>query len=218
MLKNTDEKKKKASEKDDEQERTNRDAPEKAASPEEMLQDSPQKMDSPDAAPSDAPQDPSVLVKALEKLNAELQDQYVRKAADFDNYRKRMIREKQEAIDYANTVLLTDLVQVLDDFDRAIEAGCATENTAAPTAFIDGVVMIRKQLGSLLETKYNMEYYPSKDQVFDPHIHEAIGTVPDPDVTEPTVSEEFIKGYKLKGRVIRLAKVVVKMPLEAVTE
>lgn len=161
--------------------------------------------------------DPAEKMEALEKKNADLQDQYLRKAADFDNYRKRMIREKQEAIDYANSALLLDLVQVLDDFDRAIDAGAAAEQ-GEQGAFADGISMIRKQLGSLLESKYGLEYYPAKDTVFDPNIHEAIGTVPDPEVQEPTVAEEYLKGYKLKDRVIRPAKVMVKMPQDVAAE
>ena len=162
--------------------------------------------------------DPVLRLQELEKQNADLQDQYLRKAADFDNYRKRMIREKQEAIDYANTALLLDLVQILDDFDRAIDAGATSVEQNGSGAFADGISMIRKQLGALLETKYGLEYYPSRNTAFDPNVHEAIGTVPDPAIQEPTVSEEYLKGYKLKGRVIRAAKVMVKMPQDNAAE
>lgn len=230
-MKKSDENKKKVPITGDEKEGTMRGAPENGLSPDEKVQDpaqdagnsdvtgeNTQPVESTESVFQDSPMKVSLRIQELEKVQAELQDQYVRKAADFDNYRKRMIREKQEAIDFANTLLLTDLVQILDDFDRAIDAGVSSEDTAAATAFADGVVMIRKQLGSLLETKYGMEYYPSKDQLFDPHVHEAIGTQPDPDITEPTVAEEYLKGYKLKGRVIRLAKVMVKMPLETAAE
>ena len=150
----------------------------------------------------------------LEKKCAELQDQYLRKAADFDNYRKRMIKEKQDAIDYANTNLLVDLVQILDNFDRAIAAAGVPEAGTPAAAFSDGITMIRNQLGGMLETKYGLAYYPAKGEHFDPTIHEAIGTVPSADVKEPTVSDEFVKGYKLKDRVIRNAKVMVQMPAE----
>jgi len=95
--------------------------------------------------------DPAVRIAELEKLNAELQDQYLRKAADFDNYRKRMIKEKQEAIDFANTRLLVDLVQILDDFDRGIAAGGVHEEGSPVAAFADGITMIRNQMGSMLE-------------------------------------------------------------------
>jgi molecular chaperone GrpE len=153
-------------------------------------------------------------IAELEKINASLQDQYLRKAADFDNYRKRMIKETQEARDFANTNLLVDLVQILDNFDRAIEAGGSHEAGTPAAAFSEGIGMIRNQLGSMLETKYGLTYYPAKGLPFDPNCHEAISTVVNPEVKEPTVSEEFTKGYKLKDRVIRTAKVLVQMPVE----
>lgn len=151
-------------------------------------------------------------IAELEKISADLQDQYLRKAADFDNYRKRMIREKQDAIDFANANLLGDLVQVLDDFDRAIAAGGTPEKGTPAAAFADGVTMIRNQLGSMLENKYGLAYYVSKGQPFDPNIHEAVATTPSPDVKEAMVAEEFTKGYKLKDRVIRHSKVMVHTP------
>lgn len=165
-------------------------------------------------------------IAELEALNAQLQDQYLRKAADFDNYRKRMIKEKQEAIDYANSNLLADLVKVLDDFDRAIgsvsiiEDGNANQSKTEEQskAFIEGVSMIRNQLGSMLDSKYGLQYYPTAGKPFDPNIHEAVASVPSQDVEEPTVGEELLKGYKLKDRIIRLAQVAVFMPLEAEVE
>lgn len=142
------------------------------------------------------------------------QDQYLRKAADFENYRKRMLREKQEAIDYANQNLLLDLVQVLDDFDRAIDAGSDCTNEA----FTEGVVMIKNQMSSMLSSKYGLTYYPAKGEKFDPNIHEAISMLQSKDVSEPTIGEEIQKGYKLKDRVIRSSKVMVLMPAEKNTE
>lgn len=153
-------------------------------------------------------------IAELEKLNRDLQDQYLRKAADFDNYRKRMIREKQEAIDFANSNLLVDLVQVLDDFDRAIGHTGDLEAGSPAAALAEGVTMIRNQLGSVLESKYGLAYYPAKGEPFDPNVHEAIGTQPSGEVSEATVAEEFLKGYKLKDRIIRPAKVMVWMPAE----
>ena len=154
---------------------------------------------------------------SLEAKCRDLQDQYLRKAADFDNYRKRMIREKQEAIDYANTNLISDLLLILDDFDRAIEAGKkAGEESAA--AFMQGVVMIRNSLFSLLESKYGLQYYEVQGKVFNPDIHEAVATNPSAEVTEPTVGAELQKGYKLKERILRPAKVMVLMPTPAETK
>lgn len=162
-------------------------------------------------------QEPSDAEKlaVLEAKCRELQDQYLRKAADFDNYRKRMIKEKQEAIDYANTNLLSDLLQILDDFDRAIEAGKKAGDDAA--AFMQGVVMIRSGLLTLLESKYGLQYYEVQGLVFNPEIHEAVATNPSAEVTEPTVGAELQKGYKLKERILRPAKVMVLMPAPAET-
>ncbi len=151
-------------------------------------------------------------VEALQAKCRDLQEQYLRKAADFENYRKRMIKEKQEAIDYANTNLLSDLIQVLDDFDRAIEAGKAQE--AENKAFAEGVLMIKNQMTSLLSSKYGLTYYPAKGEPFDPNLHEAVSMIQSPDVTEALVGEELQKGYKLKERVIRHSKVMVLMPQE----
>ena len=154
-------------------------------------------------------------IATLEAQCKDLQDQYLRKAADFDNYRKRMIKEKQEAIDYANTNLLSDLLQILDDFDRAIEAGGGDGNAAA---FMQGVTMIRSSLLGLLESKYGLQYYEVKGTPFNPEIHEAVATNPSAEVKEPTVGAELQKGYKLKDRILRSAKVMVLMPAQAETQ
>ena len=157
---------------------------------------------------------PEKRIEELETICRDWQDQYLRKAADFENYRKRMIREKQEAIDYANGNLLLDLVQVLDDFDRAIEAGKTQGGEAANDAFVEGVVMIKNQMVSMLSSKYGLSYYPAKGEAFDPNLHEAVSMIQSPDVKEAVVGEELQKGYKLKERVIRHSKVMVLMPAE----
>jgi len=153
-------------------------------------------------------------IAELEKKNAELQDQYLRKVADFDNYRKRMIREKQDAFDYANTNLLSDLLESLDNFDRALDSA---KNATDVQSVVDGVQMTKNQLVSMLENKYNLIGYGEKGDAFDPNIHEAIASVNGP-VAEPTCSEVYLKGYKLKERVIRHAKVMVQMPDGSVNE
>ena len=147
-------------------------------------------------------------VAALEKERDEFKDQYLRKCADFDNYRKRMIKEKQDAFDYANTSLLKDLLDSLDNFDRTVEAA-SSANDAKSIA--DGVKMINKGLVSMLENKYELVSYGQPGDAFDPDLHEAIGKSDDP-VAEPVIKAVYLKGYKLKDRVIRHAKVMVSMP------
>ena len=151
---------------------------------------------------------PEAKIAALEKENADLKDQLLRRAADFDNYRKRMMQEKQDAFDYGNANLLKDLLDSLDNFDRTVEAA-STASDAKSIA--DGVTMINKSLVSMLENKYNLAAYGAVGDAFDPDIHEAIGKVDEP-VAEPTVKAVYLKGYKLKDRVIRHAKVMVSMP------
>lgn len=151
-------------------------------------------------------------ISELEKENTVLKDQYLRKVADFDNYRKRMIKEKQEAFDYANTNLLADLLDSLDNFDRALEA-----DASDPVAIKQGIEMTKTQLVNMLESKYNLIGYGQKGDVFDPNIHEAIGSMQGA-VPIPTCSEIYLKGYKLKDRVLRHAKVMVTMPDGSVEE
>lgn len=163
----------------------------------------------------EAPAEPTLeeQIAQLKAENAELKDQYLRKCADFDNYRKRMLREKQDAFDYANTNLLTDLIAVLDDFDRALAAGTTPEGEPAADLkpVVDGIKMINKQLRGLLEAKYNLSVYGEKGDAFNHDLHEAIASNQGP-VAEPVCAEVYLKGYKLKERVIRPAKVMVQMP------
>jgi molecular chaperone GrpE len=152
-------------------------------------------------------------IDRLERKAAELNDLYLRKAADFENYRKRMTREKQDAIDYANTSLLLDLIPVLDDFERAIAAAGVSQKTEADfTNFVDGVGMIEKRLSGILDNKWGLKRFDSSGDAFDPERHEAIMSEKSADVVEPTVADDLLKGYMLKDRVIRCAKVKVLMP------
>jgi molecular chaperone GrpE len=152
-------------------------------------------------------------ITSLEAQLGEANDQYLRKAADFENFRKRMNREKQEAIDYANQSLLLDLIQTIDDFERAIKAA---ENMAQSspefTSFYEGVSMIEKRLSSQLENKWGLKRFDSAGEPFDPNRHEAMTMEKSPETSEPVVKEEYYKGYTLRDRVVRSARVKVLMP------
>ena len=147
-------------------------------------------------------------IEKLEKDNAELKDQLLRRAADFDNYRKRVIKEKAEAVEYANSNLLADLLESLDNFDRTVDA--ATTATDAQS-IADGIKMINTALVSMLETKYGLTSFGKPGEPFCPEEHEALRSE-EGDVTEPVLKEIYLKGYKLKDRIIRHAKVTVTMP------
>lgn len=153
-------------------------------------------------------------VEDLKKSNADLNDHVLRRAADFDNYRKRSIQEKQEVFDFANTNLLKDLLDSLDNFDRTIDAAATATD---PKTIADGIRIINKSMVSMLENKYNLAAYGEVGDAFNPDLHEAIGSSQDP-VAEPVLKAVYLKGYKLKDRVIRHAKVMVSMPDGTVTE
>ncbi|MDR0601603.1 MAG: nucleotide exchange factor GrpE [Treponema sp.] len=150
-----------------------------------------------------------VRVAALEAELANVRDQLLRKAADFENFRKRMNREKQEAIEFANQSLLLDIIPVIDDFERALKSAANSSDFAG---LYEGIDMIEKRLSSQLESKWGLKRFVSAGEPFDPNRHEAIMMEKSAGVTEPLVGEDFLKGYILKDRVIRNAKVKVLMP------
>jgi molecular chaperone GrpE len=164
-----------------------------------------------DEQASEQPTDPSPEEKiaGLEAQLAETRDQLLRKAADFENFRKRMNQEKQSAIDYANQSLLLDIIPIIDDFERAIQSG---ETAADVTSFLDGIKMIEKRLTSQLESKWGLTRFNSAGEPFDPNRHEALMMEKSAETTELVVKEDLQKGYMLKDRVIRAAKVKVLMP------
>ncbi|MDR1306685.1 MAG: nucleotide exchange factor GrpE [Treponema sp.] len=160
-------------------------------------------------------------IAGLEAKLAEANDQYLRKAADFENYRKRMNQEKQSAIDYANQTLFLDLILVIDDFERAIKSaesqreaagGDGEQIAAGYNSLYEGITMIEKNLVSQMENKWGLKRFDSAGEPFDPNRHEAIMMEKSAGIDEPVVAEDFIKGYILKDRVIRPAKVKVVMP------
>ena len=154
---------------------------------------------------------PEEKIADLEAQLAETRDQLLRKAADFENFRKRMNQEKQSAIEFANQSLLLDIIPVIDDFERAIQSA---ESSKDFTALFEGITMIEKRLVNQLESKWGLKRFNSAGEPFDPNIHEALMVENSPDITEAIVQDDLIKGYMLKDRVIRAAKVKVLMPMD----
>ena len=152
---------------------------------------------------------PEEKIAKLEAENAELKDQLLRRAADFDNYRKRMIKEKQETYDYANAALLSDLLDSLDNFDRTVDAAATATD---PKSIADGIKMINGNLVKMLEDKYGLVGYGAEGDDFNPDEHEAIGRMEEEGAEKETLAQVYLKGYKLKDKIIRHAKVMVKVP------
>ena len=189
----------------DTQEALNENDDVKTAEPEQTSEDSSVESGKQEAQPELSDKE---KIEKLEKENAELKDQLLRRAADFDNYRKRVIKEKAEAVEYANSNLLADLLESLDNFDRTVDAA-ATATDAKSIA--DGIKMINNTLVAMLETKYGLTSFGKAGEPFCPEEHEALRSE-EGDVSEPVLKEIYLKGYKLKDRIIRHAKVTVTMP------
>jgi len=147
------------------------------------------------------------LREALEAKTREVeaqQDRYVRAVAEFDNVRKRSAREREEYTRYANESLLRDILPVLDNLDRALQAARSEPATSLTT----GVELIQRELLRILE-KFGLTAFTSVGQPFDPERHEAIARVPSTDLPDMTVAGETARGYLLHGRVLRPAMVTV---------
>jgi molecular chaperone GrpE len=132
-------------------------------------------------------------------------DAYLRLAADFDNYRKRVAREQAQLMERATERLVKELLPVLDDLGRALVA--ADEHEEAKLA--EGVQLVHRQLSALLQREGLAEI--ETNGRFDPHVHEALLSQPS-EQEEGTVLEVIQKGYRLGERVLRPARVVVAAP------
>src|SRR5215469_3772726 len=171
-------------------------------------------------AAADAAAEPLVQVEAttitteqLEELKARAEkeddnwERLLRTTADFDNFKKRAAREKQEAIRYANEELLEKLIPVMDNFDAALSAAKTSQGDNAQS-LQTGVAMIFQQLRKVL-TESGLEEVDAAGQKFDPNLHEAVSQQETKDVPEGQVVQQLRKGYKLRDRLLRPATVIV---------
>ena len=134
----------------------------------------------------------------------ELQDRLLRKTAEFDNYRKRVDKERRELSEWAAANVLTDVIAVIDDFERALSVEAPPE--AGP--YRTGVELIHRQLGELLR-KRGVTPVEALGADFDPHQHQAVAYEESPGAREGEVVGEMRKGYRLGDRLLRPALVRV---------
>ena len=147
----------------------------------------------------------TALQAELEQVGAErneLKDLLQRSRAEFENYRKRVEREKLELAEYGSHELMRAVAGILDDFARAV----SVEST--DKEYVKGIELIHQRFLETLK-KQGLEPIESKGSKFDPKVHEAVDRVPVEDVQEDTVLDEFQKGYNFKGRLLRPAMVRV---------
>jgi molecular chaperone GrpE len=142
------------------------------------------------------------------EMEAELnkyKDAALRAAADLDNYRKRVSRERDESIKYANAAFLERLIPMLDNFELGLQAA---RNAPEAAAIVDGLSMVYKQLQDFLASS-GVETIDAAGQTFDPNLHEALAQEESQDIPEGKVIRQVRRGYRLRDRLLRPANVVV---------
>lgn len=139
------------------------------------------------------------------------QDQYLRALADFDNLRRRNIKEREDLHKYGVESLLKDLLPVLDSFDTALkwDQGSSEQSASGNDNLFAGIHLVKKQLLDILQ-KHGLTKIASKGQPFDPNFHQAVAKVASEGSDQEIVHEEFASGYMLHDRLLRPAMVSVK--------
>jgi len=149
-------------------------------------------------------------VEELQRQLEEKKDQLLRLAAEFENFKKRMEREREILVKYAGENIFRELLTTVDNLDRALEQGSTDSGDACQTlnALLEGVKLTRKGLLSTLE-KFEVVPIESAGRKFDPNEHEAMTMEASDKVPANHILHEFVKGYRFRDRLLRPAKVVV---------
>src|SRR5262249_28224617 len=145
-------------------------------------------------------------IESLKRERDDLFDRLLRKQAEFENFRKRMDREKSEFMQFASAELIKELLNAVDSFDLAIRNAAAEGHGGE--SMLRGFELIYKQIQDTL-TRFGLKPLEAKGKKFDPNFHQAVSTKPTNDVDENTVIDEMRKGYMLNGRLLRPAMVSV---------
>lgn len=152
---------------------------------------------------SEAPEEKADSVKTAEQQKREDDEKYMRLMAEFQNYKKRVAKEKQDIQSFANEKIITELLEVLDNFERSLEhSGDADEN------YVKGMEMIFQQLKTAME-KAGLKEIQALGEDFDPAVHNAVMQEESDELESGKVSKVLQKGYKLNDKVIRAAMVAV---------
>jgi len=160
------------------------------------------------------------LNKKNEELDA-LKDLLVRRQADFENYKKRVIRLQEEDRKLAIKDIARDIININDDLLRAIDAACniqdAKDLADAHNLFVEGIKMISRQIEDMLK-RYGVEEINSLGQAFDPEYNEAVEIDESADIVKDTITKVYQKGFKLDKYVVRAARVKVTRPAKQKVE
>jgi len=145
--------------------------------------------------------------EAVSEEVAGLRDRLIRLQADFENYRKRVLREREEAYRYGHENLVKDLLGTVDNLERAIEHARGSQGGDAE-GLLQGVELVHRELLGVL-AKHGVEEIEAEGVPFDPAVHEAMAQTPSETAAPNTVIQVFEKGYRLRDRLLRPARVVV---------
>lgn len=157
-----------------------------------------------EAAP-DATPDGEIADVDFQAEAAKLKDLALRARADLDNFRKRSLREKEDAIRYANNGLLEKLLPVIDNFELGLDAA---RNATDAASVLQGMSMVQRQLQDFIRSQ-GLEEVLADGEAFDPNKHDAVSQEFSAEVPEGKVIRQVRKGYKLKDRLLRAASVIV---------
>jgi len=150
--------------------------------------------------------------EALRGELAALQERMIRLQADFDNFRRRALKEREEAHQYGHENLVKDLLATVDNLDRAIEHARKSDGGDFES-MLQGVELVQRELLGAL-TNHGVSEIEAGNVAFDPNVHEAMAQQEDDSVPANTVIQVFEKGYRLRDRLLRPARVVVSKPAE----
>ncbi|MCL2183797.1 MAG: nucleotide exchange factor GrpE [Chitinispirillia bacterium] len=155
----------------------------------------------------------SELTAALSREVEEAKDRYLRLMAEFDNYKRRAAKEYERLIESANEKLMIEIIDVRENFERALKTGSAGGSDFA--AFFDGMKMIFSKFEDVLG-RNGLTAFAAPGEVFDPMVHDALMNSPHPEVPADHIAEVFERGYKLKDKVVKHARVIVSSGAPAV--
>lgn len=173
-----------------------------------VASETPEVMEAPAAAVAPLTEAEIEELKVKAAKAAENWDRLLRATADFDNYKKRAAREREEAVKFANESLLSRLLPVLDNFEMALAALSQSPEGGNAQSLKSGVQMISQQLKTTLQ-EFGLEEIPIEGKPFDPNLHEAVSQQESADVEEGAILQQLRKGYKLRERLIRPSTVIL---------
>jgi len=188
---------------------TKTDSNQNEAEPEEILEPELLEKEEEDTAEEEEVKELSPLEKLQEEVrlkDEELlkqKDTFLREKAELENFKKRLTKEKEDFVQFANERLLKELVQIEDNLERAMETPNATLESLK-----EGVDMIQKQFATFLKNQ-KVEPIEALEKPFDPNLHEVLTQQESDEYEEGTVIQEYSKGYTLNGRILRSTKVVI---------